>query len=220
MLSMKLFSLSVLLATGPLWAQDQANLTGTVMDSTGAVLPQAAVRLISREQGTVRTAQTNGSGVYQFSFITPGGYDVIISAGGFKTVTRTNLVLAVAQSARVDLTLELGNASESVTVTAGAEAIDTESAQLGAVVDNTRVVEMPLNGRTFFSLAILTPNVMPPVQGSGLGYRGGFNVAGSCEGCNNFSLNGFDNNDNTRDSAINKSPFMGVWENKQDRRWL
>ena len=198
MLSMKLFALSVLLGTSALWAQDQANLTGTVMDSTGAVLPQASVRLISREQGTVRTAQTNGSGVYQFSFITPGGYDVTISAGGFKTVTRTNLVLAVAQSARVDLTLELGNASESVTVTAGAEAIDTESAQLGAVVDNTRVVEMPLNGRTFFSLAILTPNVMPPVQGSGLGYRGGFNVAGSCEGCNNFSLNGFDNNDNTK----------------------
>ena len=103
----------------------------------------------------------------------------------------------------MDLTLELGNVSDRITVSADMETVNIASAELGAVVDNTRVVEMPLNGRTFFSLATLTPGVVPPTQGSNLGFRGGFNVAGNAETNNNFTLNGFDNND----SAINTPNF-------------
>src|SRR5260370_33883468 len=110
----RLLMFSGLLASGALWAQEQANLTGTVTDATGAVLPQASVKLISRAQGTVRTVETNGSGVFQFSFITPGAYDVTASANGFKTATRPNFVLAVAQNLRLDLRLELGTAPQAV----------------------------------------------------------------------------------------------------------
>jgi hypothetical protein len=182
----------------PVFAQTDGALSGTVHDTSAAVLPQATVRLVSREQGTVRTVDTNQAGVYQFSFLPPGTYDLTVSASGFKTLSRTNFVLAVAQNARLDFTLELGNVSENVTISANVENVNTESADMGAVIDNTRVVEVPLNGRIFYSLPLLTPGVLPPVQGSGLGYRGGFNVAGSCEGCNNFVLNGMDNNDTNK----------------------
>ena len=181
-----------------LFAQNEASLSGTVQDASGGVLPQATVKLTSHDQGTTRTAQTNGAGVYQFSFLPAGVYNLEITAAGFKTLTRTDLTLAAAQNARYDFNLEVGSVTENITVSAAVENVNTESADLGAVVDNTRVVEMPLNGRMFWSLPLLTPGVMPPVQGSGLGYRGGFNVAGSCEGCNTFTLNGFDNNDNTK----------------------
>jgi hypothetical protein len=194
-ISIVLFAVSASLA----WGQNEAALSGTITDSSKAIIAQATVKLTSHAQGTVRVTVTNASGVYQFSFVQPGVYDVEVSAPGFKTLTNKDITLAVAENARRDFALELGGVSEQVTVTADAETVNKESAELGAVIDNTRVVEMPLNGRTFYSLAPLTPNVMPPVQNSNLGFRGGFNVAGNAETNNNFTLNGFDNND----AAIN-----------------
>ena len=197
-------SLCLLLSLAPFaCAQNEAALSGIVKDATGAVIPNASVKLTSKSQGTSRTVQTNGAGVYQLSFIQPGVYDVEVSAQGFKTFSRTDLTLAVAQNLRLDFSLELGNLTENITVSANVEIVNTESAEMGAVVDNTRVTEMPLNGRTFFSLAPLTPEVVPPVQGSNLGFRGGFNVAGNAETNNNFTLNGFDNND----ASINTPNF-------------
>ena len=194
----KLCALILVFAGSLAWAQNEADLSGAVHDSSGAILPQATVKLTSRDQGTVRTVQTNDAGVYQFTFLLPGTYDLEASAAGFKTLLRPGLVLAAAQNLRIDLTLEVGNVSENVTVSANVENVNTESAEVGAVVANTNVVEMPLNGRVFFSLPTLVPNVLPPAQNSGLGYRGGFNVAGNCEGCNNFTLNGMDNNDSEK----------------------
>ena len=78
-------------------AQNNASLSGTVQDSSGAVLPNAAVKLTSHEQGTVRTTQTNSAGVYVFSFLLQGTYDLEVSAVGFKTTTRVNETLAVAE---------------------------------------------------------------------------------------------------------------------------
>src|SRR5581483_12267490 len=78
-------------------AQNESALGGTVQDSTGAMLPQATVKLTSREQGTVRNATTNQSGVYQFSFLPPGTYDVEVTAQGFKSLKVTGVTLAVAQ---------------------------------------------------------------------------------------------------------------------------
>lgn len=178
-----------------IWAQNEGAISGTVQDSTKAVLPSATVKLTNHEQGTVRTVQTNQSGVYQFSFLPAGTYDLEVSANGFKTQTQKNIVLAVAQNTRMDISLEVGNVTENVTVSAAVAAVNTESGEVGTVVDNKRVTEMPLNGRQMWTLAELTPNVMPPAQNSSLSFRGGFNVAGNAETTNNFLLNGFDNND-------------------------
>lgn len=178
-----------------IWAQNEGAISGTVQDSTKAVLPSATVKLTNHEQGTVRTVQTNQSGVYQFSFLPAGTYDLEVSANGFKTQTQKNIALAVAQNTRIDVSLEVGNVTENVTVSAAVAAVNTESGEVGTVVDNKHVTEMPLNGRQMWTLAELTPNVMPPAQNSSLSFRGGFNVAGNAETTNNFLLNGFDNND-------------------------
>src|SRR5262249_8647624 len=110
-------------------------------------------------------------------------------------LTRSDITLAVAQNARMDFKLDIGAVSDTVSVTAENQAISTMTAELSTVVDNARVVEMPLNGRTFYSLATLVPGVVPPRQGSSNSQRGGFNVSGAPETSNNFSLNGFENND-------------------------
>src|SRR5690242_13851020 len=83
-------------------AQNEAAVGGTVQDGTGAVLPGATVKLTSHEQGTVRTVTSNEAGVYQFSFLPSGTYNIEVSQPGFKTLTRTDLTLAVAQNARFD----------------------------------------------------------------------------------------------------------------------
>ena len=109
------FMLPLLLLTPTAWAQtSEANLSGTVSDTTGAVIPNAAVKLTSKDQGTVRSVQTNNAGVYQYSFLPPGPYMLEITSQGFKTLTQDNLVLAAAQNARMDFKLEVGNVSENV----------------------------------------------------------------------------------------------------------
>lgn len=195
----------------PAWAQDAA-VSGSVQDTTGAVLPGASIKLTSKAQGIVRQQLTNEAGVYQFTFIPAGTYDLEISLPGFKTLTRTDLTLAVAQNARLDFKLEVGNVADEVTVTADSGAVNTMSAELGAVVDNTRVVEMPLNGRTFYSLATLVPGVVPPRQGSSNAHRGGFNVSGADETSNNFSLNGFENNDNATMAPLLRPSIDAIQE--------
>jgi hypothetical protein len=205
--------LPLLLLVPTAWAQtSEANLSGTVSDTTGAVIPNAAVKLTSKDQGTVRSVQTNNAGVYQYSFLPPGAYVLEISSQGFKTLTRDNLVLAAAQNARIDFKLEVGNVSENVTVSSVTEAVNTESAELGAVVDNTRVVEMPLNGRVFWNLPLLVPGVSPPVQGSSNSSRGGINIAGSGETANNFTLNGMDNNDTTVSAPLFRPSIDAIQE--------
>ena len=143
-------ALSLVLIGSPAWAQDAA-LSGTVKDTTDAVLPGVNVQLTSKAQGTVREQLTNEAGAYKFSFLPPGAYDLEISLPGFKTLRRADLTLAVAQNARLDFRLEVGTIADDVTVLANTETVNTMSAELGAVVDNARVAEMPLNGRTFFS---------------------------------------------------------------------
>lgn len=196
-MKVRIFTLVVALAVSGVgvFAQNNASLSGTVQDTTGGMIPGAAVKLTSHGQGTVRTSQTNEAGVYQFSFLPAGVYDIEVTVAGFKTLIQKDITLAVAQNVRRDFSLELGNIADNVTVSANVENVNTESAEMGAVIDNTKVVEMPLNGRTFYSLATLTPGVAAPLNNQG--FRGAFSVAGACQTCNNFTLNGMDNNDPT-----------------------
>jgi hypothetical protein len=176
-------------------AQDTtATIAGQVQDASGAGIAGAKVTAKNLQTGLERSVTTSESANYTLPILPIGRYEVSAEKTGFKRVVETGITLQVDQHARVDFKLPVGAASDSVSVTAEVPLTQTDSSSLGSVIDNTKVVELPLNGRQFYSLALLVPGVSPPAQGSILSFRGGFNVAGASELNNNFTLNGLDNN--------------------------
>src|SRR5215510_6877654 len=172
-----------------------ATVTGQVRDSSGAAVPGARVVARNVQTNIEREAVTSENGDYTIPLLNVGEYQVLVEKQGFKKAVQTGLILQIDQKARLDFTLQIGQVSESVEVTAAASLVQTDSASVGTVIDNKRVLELPLNSREFYALALTAPRVLPPAQGSTLSFRGGFNVAGSSEVSNNFTLNGIDNND-------------------------
>jgi hypothetical protein len=203
-----LISASALLAQTP-----TATITGIVTDPSQAAIAGAIVVVRNTGTNISHSILTSKAGEYTAPLLPVGPYDVTVEAVGFKKSVENNITLQVDQVARLDFTLAIGRASETVEVTSQLPAVQTDSSEVGQVVDNTKVVEMPLNGRQFYSLATLVPGAYPPVQNSTLSFRGGINVAGSSEVSNNFTLNGFYNNDanvsapNVRPSVDNIQEF-------------
>jgi hypothetical protein len=194
--SIRRLLLTLILAGLALHAQEgTGTITGQVLDATGAGVPGARVIARNTQTGIERTAQSNDSAIYNFPILPIGTYNVTVEKEGFKKYVQTGFPLEIDQHARIDFKLEIGATSESVQVTAEAPLTQTDTSSVGSVIDNQKVVEMPLNGRQFYSLALLAPGVAPPAQGSILSFRGGFNVAGASELNNNFTLNGLENND-------------------------
>jgi hypothetical protein len=216
MLSRRFF-LSAVLTAGLLSAQGPtASVTGQVKDPSGAALTTARVVARNTATNSERIANTDSSGLYLIGGLQPGSYEVLVEADGFKRAVRAGLVLQIDQEARIDLVLEIGNVSEAVTVTEATPVTATESASTGQVIENRKVVELPLNSREFYGLALLAPGAFQPAQNSTLGFRGGFNVAGSSETANNFSVNGIDNND----TGINGPSFRPSVDSIQEFKLL
>jgi hypothetical protein len=152
----------LLLVTATLRAQQTSgSAVGTVTDNTGAVVSGATVTITDVDTGDHRTATTNSNGDYQFVNLIPGNYKVEIENSGFKRFIRTNVVVQVQGSTRVDAALELGNVSETVQVTSQAPLLETQQATVGQVVAGRAVTELPLNGRNVFNLLALSPGVVP-----------------------------------------------------------
>ena len=192
----RLLAAVLTLGTAALFAQESnASISGQVLDATGSVVPAARVVAHNLRTGQDRVATSSDSGNYTLPLLGLGGYEVSAEKAGFKKSVQTGITLQIDQRARVDFQLQVGAASESIQVTGEMPLTQTDTSSVGSVIDNQKVVEMPLNGRQFYSLALLVPGVVPPAQGSILSFRGGFNVAGSSELYNNFSLNGLSNND-------------------------
>jgi len=201
----------------PLFAQGPgATITGEVRDPSGAILVTA--RVAARNTGTnvSHSTLTDSAGIYVIPALQPGPYEVSVEEPGFVKDVRGGLVLQVAQTARIDFTLKLGSATETINVTETATITETETASTGQVIENKKVVELPLNGRQFYSLALLVPGAYQPAENSTVGYRGGFNVAGAAETNNNFSVNGIDNND----TGINGPTFLPSIDSIQEFRLL
>ncbi len=175
--------------------QTQASLTGQVLDPQGAAVPGASVIITNTDTAIDRTTQTTSGGRYTVTNLNPGPYKVTVKASGFTEKVLSGIVLQVGQDQGLDVPLSLGSESTVVEVTAAAAVTDTESSAQGTVIDNKEVVELPLNQRTFYSLATLSPAAYLPGQSSTLGFRGGFNVAGNNETANTFTINGVDDND-------------------------
>jgi Carboxypeptidase regulatory-like domain len=186
------------------WAQAPTGaITGTVADPTGAVVTGAVVTVTNPSTNTQRIVSTNSSGIYDVPALMPGTYNLKIEMKGFTTQVRNDIELQVAQVARIDVTLQLGNVSEVVEVTGGAPVLQTETTDIGTVVENRRIEDLPLNGRNYLQLTSLIPgattNGPPAAQGQGRmgGSRNDFtlNVAGQRLSYNHYTLDGVENTD-------------------------
>jgi hypothetical protein len=191
----RLAVLLLLFATALFSQTPTASLTGYVHDVSGAAIRNASITVRSTATGITHVTRSDASGEYQFLQLPPAVYEVSASVTGFQSEIQSGVVLEVAQHARTNFLLKIGKVTESVQVESEAALTDTESAAVGSVIDNQKILELPVNARTFYSLALLAPGVALPAQNSTLGYRGGFNVSGSKETWNSFSLNGVDDND-------------------------
>src|SRR5690242_6578828 len=132
------------------FAQTSGSITGEVKDQSGSVAPNAAVTATNSDTNVMRSTTTNAAGIYSFPDLTPGMYQVKVTAAGFTTVVKTNIELQVQQMARVDFSLSLGQAVQTIEVNASGSLLSTENATVGTVIEEKRITELPLNGRSFF----------------------------------------------------------------------
>jgi hypothetical protein len=142
----------------------RAEVTGIITDSSKAVAPDAAVIILDLEKGVERKTTSNELGYYRIPLLEPGKYRMTVQKPGFKPVTRAEIVLEVDQVARIDFVLEVGEVMQRVEVQATALLIQSETTEVGQVIDNKRIVEMPLNGRNYLELAQFAVGVLPARQ--------------------------------------------------------
>jgi hypothetical protein len=188
-------------ATGA-WGQSTATMSGVVADPTGAVVPHAQVLVHSLATGLGRSVETDNAGIYVVPSLQPGDYKVQVMAAGFSTDTIEKVTLEVAQDLTVNLKLAIASAGDTVQVeSSAASQIESSTITVGEVIDRTTVQELPLNGRHFLDLTVLTPGgVVAPTAGSltaasrGLGANS-FITAGNREDSVNFQINGINLND-------------------------
>jgi hypothetical protein len=204
------------------FAQSNAKLQGSVTDSTGAVVAGADVVVRNQATGTEYTAKTNGAGAYEVPSLQIGTYQVQVRNSGMRTETVTGLVLDVGQTVRQDFRMIVGQTTTEVTVSAEAPVIDSSTIEVGQVIDQKTTQEIPLNGRHFVDLSLLTPGtVTPPANGfltAPLRGQGSFafNTAGQREDTINFMINGVNLNDIVQNQITFQPSINTVAEFKVD----
>lgn len=157
-----------------------ATLNGTVTDPTGAAVPNAKVTITSTETGLTRSMETNSTGLYSFSRVPVGSYDLTVEAQGFKATKRTGIALTVGAVATVDAGLQVGSAQETVSVTAEVPVVETTRSQTSTTVTTEQVRDLPINGRNFLDFTVLTPGVIrDPTRGGDLSFGGQRGTANS-----------------------------------------
>jgi hypothetical protein len=154
-------------------------IQGLVTDATGAVIPGASVTLTNRDTGVTSTIQTNETGNYTYPQVPVGNYDITCQLDGFKTDNVSNQRVETGAQVRHNFTLEIGDVTETVEVSAAAITLNTENAVVGGVVENKRVIELPLNGRNIVALAVLVPGVQYGQRTGMANGQGGFPIPGS-----------------------------------------
>ena len=200
MLHIKRLVFAVFLLAATLSAQfETAEVLGTVRDASGKSVPGATVTLLSLDQGTRAVANTDDSGNFDFFNAKVGRYNITVEHPGFSKFVAEGITVNVNARQRVDATLQIGEVSQSVTVSGAAAVLETDSSDHGQVINTRTIVELPLNGRNYSDLALLSTNVhKSPVAASfaanGTPREGAFNVNGMRSTYNNFMLDGVDNN--------------------------
>ncbi len=171
-----------------------ATLTGIIEDSTGALLPNVTVLATNTDRNTSQSTKTNEAGGYVIPALPPGNYSVTAELPGFKKFVREAIALQVNQVGRIDIRLEVGGIAETIEVTQSTSMIETETSARGSVIDLKKIVELPLNGRDYNQLALLSPGVVPGTPRlASLNFKGAINVNGNRVFNNVFLLDGVDN---------------------------
>jgi hypothetical protein len=201
--------LSLFLALAPpLWAQKDAGaIVGLVRDSSGAVVTGAKVTVTDVDRGNPLTLSTNDEGEYVASPLRIGRYTVTVEKQGFKKAVAGPVQVDIQDRVGVDLKLEPGMATEIVTVSGLRPQLETETSELGQVVDSRRINALPLNGRNYAQLALLGVGVAAAEPGSRVETSYGFSANGARSLQNNFLLDGIDNNANLGD-VLNGAAYV------------
>jgi hypothetical protein len=199
--------------------QTKGTISGYVRDRTGAVVPNAAITLTNEGTGAARNTSSDGGGFYQVLGLLSGAYTIEAEAAGFKKFRNAGVVLRVDENVRSDISLEIGQVTESIEVSAQAALVDTRSSQASATIDDRRIVDLPIRNRNVFSLAATLPgvlNVRAP-DNSDLGdARAGptMNVNGARANMNYNRFNGTYFNNPSRNTGLNVPPPDAVQEFK------
>ncbi len=194
-------------ALGAFGQVDTGAITGTVKDPSGGVVVGAKVIITDVDRGTQFTTETDGQGQYVVGPLKVGHYRVSVEMAGFKKEEIGPITLNVQARPKVDVKLELGPTSETVVVTSRGPQLETETSDLGQVIDSQRIETLPLNGRNYAQLALLGPGVGPSEPGSRVELSFGFSSNGSRSLQNNFLLDGIDNNSDLGD-VLNGSAYV------------
>ena len=220
-----LFALAIF---APVFANAQvasAELSGTVLDSSGAVVTNANVTATNTSTNVSRKTVSDSSGNYLIPLLPPGTYDLSVEATGFRKLVQSGITLEINQQARLDLTLQVGQVTEVTEVTAQAPLLQSDASSLGTVVNQKLVNQLPLNGRNFIQLATLSPGV------NGVGYSASGTIMsgtrpddrrpgteifsnGNREGSNNFLYDGIDDNERLTLSIVLRPAVEAVQEFK------
>jgi hypothetical protein len=197
------------LVLGCCWAQETAEITGRIVDQTGSVTPGAEIEIRSVGTNSKWDLRSNADGYYTQALLPPGDYRVAVKLTGFKQEVRT-LKLEVQQIMRLDFTLQVGTATETVEVVATAPMLESGNASIGQVIETQAISDLPLNGRNYLDLAKLSMGVTEPSgndQDGTAGDRakngGSFVANGTRSDMNNFILDGIDNNAKIVDQSNN-----------------
>ena len=191
-----LFCLTVLICGSAVHLRAQttnATINGQVTDAQGRIVPGVEVQAVNIDTNAVYQGKTNDSGIYAIPVLPPGRYRLLVIKDGFKEINKTGLELHLQDTLEQNFALEVGSISESVTVTAAGVNINTTDASVSTVVDQTYIKNMPLNGRSFQDLILLTPGVVtqsPQNSASALGQTGEFSVNGQRQESNNYTVDG------------------------------
>src|SRR4029079_5119477 len=196
------FVAALILAGLPITAAAQrttASVRGTVTDASKALVRGATVTVTNQDNGLVRTAVSDADGGYTVTELPNGRYTIAVTLQGFKTATRTDIALNVADDRKIDFELAPGNLTEDVRVQADAAPVKTVGGDVSGVINGQLVRELPLNGRNFLQLATLMPGVSAPdflnVKDKGLLGGSDLSVSGSSVTSNLWTVDGANNND-------------------------
>jgi len=203
-------------------AQTSGRISGHVADRTGAVIPGATVSLTNIATNTSRTTVTTGSGDYVFYAVPPAVYNISVAHSGFKTASTSNVQVVVQQSVRLDFTLEVGEVSQSVTVSAVGTLLQAENTTLGTVVPTQTLSQMPVDSRNYLNLVAVSANtnVLSPTQGQAGGREGGaranetISVGGSRIMFDHYTLDGINNSDTDFNSYVVQPSIDAIQEMK------